>query len=348
MKELVSLLQNKYKDESFSGVVVIHQDNEEVFKMAGGYANRSFKVPNQVDTKFRIASVGKMFTAVAVLQLVEKGLIGLETKVIDFLQLNDTKISPDITIKQLLNHSSGIADYCEEDDGDEAWEELWKEHPIYHVRVLRDYLELFKNKPANFQPGEKFKYCSAGYILLGLVIEKVSNMDYFEYVRKNVFEPLHMKDTGFIQLDHVVENVAEGYELMDHGWERNIYTATPGPGPDGGATSTAQDLLIFIKALQEYRLINEELTNMMLSAQVIDEGSDGFKDYKWRYGFANYILLDDENKVVRGGHTGEEYGVSCRLYYYPEKNITVAILGNIGFCAGKLGWEIHDLIMNQY
>ncbi|WP_105614104.1 serine hydrolase domain-containing protein [Vallitalea okinawensis] len=347
MKELVNILDNKYEDESFSGVVVIHQDNKEIFSMAGGYANRSFKVPNQVETRFRIASVGKMFTAVAVLQLIEKGLINLETKVRDYLQLEDTKISKDVTIRHLLNHSSGIADYCEEADGDEAWELLWKERPIYHVRVLKDYLELFKDKSANFPPGEKFKYCNAGYVLLGLVIEKAAQMDYFEYVRKNIFEVLQMKDTDFIHLDHVVENVAEGYELMDHGWERNIYTATPGPGPDGGATSTAKDLLVFIKALQKGQLINEELTNMMLSPQIIDEEGDGFKGYKWRYGFANYILLDEEDRVVRGGHTGEEYGVSCRIYYYPEKNIDVAIVGNIGFCAGKLGWEIHDCIMNK-
>ena len=154
-----------------------------------------------------------------------------------------------------------------------------------------------------------------------------------------------MKDSCFISLDEVNENVAEGYEYIDGKWMRNIYTATPTAASDGGATSSAEDLIKFIQGLKENKLINKELTKKVLAPYVIDEESNGFRDYVWKYGYANYYLIDKDENIVRGGHTGEEYGVSSRLYYYPSLGIDVVILGNVGFSAGKLGWEIHDLII---
>lgn len=128
---------------------------------------------------------------------------------------------------------------------------------------------------------------------------------------------------------------------------RNIYTATPTAASDGGATSTVEDLIKFIQALKENKLINEDMTKKILTPYVIDEKSNGFRDYVWKYGYANYYLLDKDGSIVRGGHTGEEYGVSSRLYYYPSFGIDVVILSNVGFSAGKLGWEIHDLLVKE-
>ncbi|MTI66890.1 MAG: serine hydrolase [Firmicutes bacterium] len=352
--KLHKLMINKEKNEEFSGVVLIKRGEEEIFSGAYGYANRSFKVKNTLDTKFRIASITKMFTAISILKLIEKGKFDFDTEIVKYLKLKETKIPKEVNVYHLLTHTSGIADYFDEmNSDDEDWEKLWQNKPIYNMRSLSDYFPMFAyNKPV-FNVGEKFQYNGAGYILLGMVIEKASGMSYFNYVRKNIFKRLDMKNSDFLSLDKVYDNVAEGYEIVKDKDNntitcmRNIYTTTPNAASDGGSTSTANDLMIFIDALKNYRLLSSEMTKKILSPQVIYESADGFRGYKWRYGFANYLILDNNDNVIRGGHTGEEYGVSCRLYYYPKLNIDVVILSNQGLCAGSLGWDIHDIILDS-
>lgn len=342
--KLNKLLDNNNLLNTFSGVVLIKKNDEILFSYEGGYANRSWKVPNTLQTKFRIASISKMFTAVAIAQLVEKGLLDFDTKILDILELESTNISKNVTIHHLMTHTSGIADYYDESTGDEGWERLWEKRPIYNMRTLNDYLELFIDQKAVSEAGAQFKYNNAGYILLGLAIEKLTGNNYFDYVKNNIFDAIGMNDSCFISLDEVYENVAEGYEEINGKWMRNIYTATPTAASDGGAISTAEDLIKFSQALRESKLINEELTKKMLTPHVFEVESYG---YVWKYGYANNLLLDQEENIVRGGHTGEEYGVSGRLFYYPSLGIDVVILGNVGFTAGKLGWEIHDLLVKE-
>ena len=146
------------------------------------------------------------------------------------------------------------------------------------------------------------------------------------------------------------EEVAEGYIPITNegeeviGWKKNIYSTTPDPVGDGGATSTAGDLVKFPRALREGKLLSPQMTTDLLEPKVV-QNEDMFRGYHWRYGYGLNFILDQEEEIVRWGHTGEEDGVSCRLYYYPNEDLDVIILGNQSWCAGKLGWEIHDLIM---
>lgn len=345
------LLNERANSSDFSGVVLIKQDGKTVLSEAYGYANRSFLVKNTVDTRFRIASITKMFTAVAILQLIENKKISLETKVKDYLDLNNSAIPHGVTIFHLLTHTSGIADYFDEASGNDAWEKLWQEQPIYCVRKLTDYLPLFISKEPTSIVSEKFHYNGAGYILLGLVIEKASRLTYFDYVRENIFSKANMKNSDFLDLDKVYPLVAEGYEaIIDNnneicGWKKNIYSTTPEAASDGGSTSTALDLCNFLEALRENSLLSSEMTNMFFTPQVLDQAANGVRGYTWKYGFANQFLLDKNKNIFRGGHTGEEYGISCRLYYYPSLKVDVIILGNQGFCAGSLAWQIHDILI---
>lgn len=352
-EELIRLLGKKSNNNEFSGVVLIKKGDEEIFSGSYGYANRSWRIKNSLETRFRIGSISKMFTALAIMQLIEKGKFDLDTSIVKYLSLEDTKIPEEVTIHSLLTHTSGISDYFDENGSDDEWEKLWSEKPIYTVKTLSDYIQLFAYDEPKYKVGEKFQYNGAGYILLGLVIEKASGVTYFDYVRKNIFSKLNMKNTDFISLDEVYDNVAEGYEPVEDKegniilWKRNIYTATPTAASDGGATSTASDLIHFIQSLRSREILGEDMTKKILTPHVLDEGSNGFRDYIWKYGYANWFILDKDNNVIRGGHTGEEYGVSCRLYYYPSLNIDVAILGNQGWCAGSLGWDIHDMIIKS-
>jgi CubicO group peptidase (beta-lactamase class C family) len=323
-EELNQLLTAKIDKEEFSGAVLVKQDDGTLFEGAYGYANRSWKVKNQVDTRFRIASISKMFTAAAILQLVDAGQLSLDASVLECLGLRNTRIPMEATVYHMLTMTSGIADWFDETGDWEAnWAALCREHPIYLFRRNQDYLPLFVSEEPLAPVGEKHQYNGAGYILLGLIVEKLSGVSYFDYVRHNVFAKADMSRSDFLALDGIDDAVAEA---------------------DGGATSTAADLVRFSQALRNEGRLSPELTQEMLTPKVLqtDERTRG---YTWKYGYANAFLLDDDGQIVRWGHTGEEDGVSCRLYHYPEENLDVVILGNQSWCAGSLGWEIHDIVL---
>jgi CubicO group peptidase (beta-lactamase class C family) len=223
---------------------------------------------------------------------------------------------------------------------------------MYLFRRNEDYLPLFINTPPLFPVGEKHQYNGAGYILLGLIIEKLSGLSYFDYVRHHIFEKAQMTRSGFLPLDGVYEEVAEGYvPLMDQGdkvtgWKKNIYSTTVEAAADGGATSTAGDLGRFSQALREGQLLSAQWTREILTPKVL-ERAERLRGYTWKYGYGNLFLLDDTGQIVRWGHTGEEDGVSCRLYHYPRQDLDVVILGNQSWCAGSIAWEIHNLILDE-
>ena len=351
--QLHNLITNKSREEQFSGVILVRRAEEELFKAAYGFANRSWNISNTVHTRFRIASVSKMFTAVAVLQLIEANKLRLDTSIVDCLELKNTGIPKEATVQHMLTMTSGIADWFEESGNwEENWAALCREHPIYLFRRNEDYLPLFVNKPPVFPVGERHQYNGAGYILLGLVIEKISGLPYFDYVRQQIFQQAQMRRSDFVALDGVHEGVAEGYvPTMNSdgkitGWKKNIYSITPEAAADGGAISTVGDLARFSQALREGLFLSTEWTQEMLTPKVL-ERAERFKGYTWKYGYGTFFLLDDSDQVVRWGHTGEEDGVSCRLYYYPRQNLDVVILGNQSWCAGSVAWEIHDLILEN-
>lgn len=350
--KIARIIASAVRHQEFSGAVLVSQAGERLIFQGYGYANLTWRIRNTPQTHFRIASVGKMFTAAMVLHLIEQGKLSLETRLSDILDLQDTKIPSDATVYHMLTMTSGIADWSNEesDHFDEEWAEFCRVHPIYLFRKDADYLPVFANLDPYGPVGEKHRYNGAGYILLGLMIEKLTGMTYFDAVRQNIFIPAGMKDTEFLNLDDVTPGVAEGYiPVRDDrdvitSWKKNIYATTAGPAADGGATSTLEDCLRFSRSLREGKLISPEFTRAMLSPQVV-QSDDNYRGFQWRYGFGCFVLLNHEGQVVRWGHTGEEDGVSCRLLYYPQQDMDVIILGNQNECAGRLAWAIQDLFL---
>lgn len=353
-EQLSQILDKKSQTHQFSGVVHIQQGDCILFQGAYGYADRSWHIPNQLETRFRIASISKMFTAVAVLQLIQAGNLTLETHIGEILDLENTLIPPQVNLYHLLTMTAGIADWFDESGDWEAnWEALRIRHPLYLLRENRDYLPLFIHQEPEFLPGEKHKYSGASYILLGLAIEKVSGMTYKDFVRHNVFAKAGMQASDFIALDEPASNVAEGYipirDSQDsiRGWKKNIYSVTPEAAADGGATSTAADLVRFTQVLRNGQLLSPEWTQAILNPQVL-QSNQKVRGYTWKYGYANMFMLDDKGFIVRYGHTGEEDGVSCRLYHYPAFDLDVVLLGNQSWCSGSLAWELHDIILDRF
>jgi len=349
--QLTRQLNKRVRENQFSGAVLIRRGKTDLFRRAYGFANRTWKIPNTPETRFRIASVGKMFTAAAVMQLIEAEKFSLDTRVVKYLKLKGTKIPAEATVYHMLTMTSGIADWSdEESENFEAeWKQFCRDHPLYLFRRDADYLPIFSQLEPYHALGEKHRYNGAGYMLLGLMIEKAAGLSYFDYIRQNIFARAGMKHSDFLDLDDVSPNVAEGYVPIEDEsggivrWRKNIYSTTAGGAADGGSTSTLDDLVRFSRALRTGRLVARQLADSMLTPKVVADEDDP----RWRYGFGCFILLDDEEQIVRWGHTGEEDGVSCRLAYYPAQNLDVLILGNQSSCAGRVARDIHKTLYGE-
>ena len=240
-----AMIDSAVKADEFSGVVLVARADKPIYNKAFGMANKEKNQSNNVETKFNLASIGKVFTQVAIGQLLKQNRISLDDKLGKFLPDYPNKDAREkVTVRHLLTMTSGIPDF---------FGEKFMKTPKEKIRSLKDYIELFADQPLGFEPGSKNQYSNGGYILLGAIIEKVSGQNYYDYVQKNIFDPLEMKDTKFFESDEKVGNLAEGYTdmLAEKGKRRNNLDTRPAKGSSaGGGYSTAPDLLRFSSALQ--------------------------------------------------------------------------------------------------
>ncbi|MEX0974476.1 MAG: serine hydrolase domain-containing protein [Bacillota bacterium] len=157
----------------FSGVVLVEHDGAPVIREARGHANRSDLIPNEMGTRFGIASGGKISTAVSIYQLIEQGILRLGATIGEILDIPLGRIDPAVTVAQLLTHTSGIPDYFDEENMDD-YSSIWDEKPVYTLRSPKDFLPLFSAKEMCFHPGDRFKYSNSGFVVLGMVLESVT------------------------------------------------------------------------------------------------------------------------------------------------------------------------------
>jgi len=321
---LQKCIQDQSRREEFSGVVFVTQGDKVLFAESYGQANRAESVPNEINTKFQIASGCKIFTSVAICQLVEKGLLDFDTPLKNCVDVHFPNYHSDICVKHLLTHTSGITSYFEE-DVDDDYEALWKNVPMYRIREPRDFLPLFKDKRMKFLPGQKFDYNDAGYILLGLIVESLGGMSFSKYVEENVFAPAGMKDSGYFRTDQLPAGTAFSYinEPKTDSWRTNFFAVPIKGAPDGGAYTTAPDTHSFWKALFKYGLVNRHLTDSLLQSQV----STGRKSPYTDYGYGLWINRED-NATKKYFVEGLDPGVAFRSAVYPNKELTLTMIGN--------------------
>ena len=259
-------------EDKFSGVVLITQGNAPLFSGAYGDASRSWAVKNTMQIRFDTASITKLFTAVAALQLIEQKRLAFDTGVIDYLNLTGTNIAKEVNIFHLLTHTSGIGDDADEEAG-EDYADVWKTKANYTVTETVDFLPQFIHKPPNFPPGQGCRYCNVGYLLAGLLIEQASGQPYRDYVRQHIFAPAGVANTEFFAMDRVNHNVAEGADpIRDEagqitGWKRDVFSYPPIGSPDAGAQVTAADLDRFLRGVQRGELLSPTLTTAFLTPQ---------------------------------------------------------------------------------
>jgi CubicO group peptidase (beta-lactamase class C family) len=327
LARLDARLRGWAEQRDLSGVALITRADEVEFEGYFGLANRADGVPVRPGTRFGLASLTKMFTAVAVADAVHQRLVAFETPVISVLppELRPSTLRPDVTVHHLLTHSSGIADYFEEDvpDGGADYAGLWHDRPCYRMRRPADFLPLFADLPPYREPGERFQYSNAGYILLGLLLEELTRLPYPEAIQQAVFEPAEMAGSGFFALDEVHQNIATGYLRPagpDQPWRTNVYSIPAVGGPDGGAFATAVDCDRFLRAFDDGTLTGAALRDAMLTRHlpIEDGGAIG-------YG----IFLTGEGRGRRYGHGGGDPGCGVLIHRLPELDTHVIVLCNV-------------------
>jgi CubicO group peptidase (beta-lactamase class C family) len=258
---------------------------------------------------------------------VERGLLSFDdplwAHVPDVL---DAETARSIRIEHLLSHSSGLGDYLDE----------MKDSPQVRYRTLDDFLGLVRGDTLQFQPGEKFGYSNAGYLLLGRVIEAVSGENYYDYVRDHIYEPAAMLRAGAEPQDQVIDDLAVGYdkEFTEEGvrFRNNRFVVGLRGGPAGGGYATILDLLSFANALQRGELLDEELVAVLTSAKP-DLGST-------RYGYG--FTVDTERNIV--GHSGGFAGVSANLDIFLDHGFVGIVLSNYRGAISPVVTKIRDLV----
>ena len=293
------------KEDRFSGVIVVARAGKPVFGKAYGYADREKKVPNDLETRFRIGSMNKMFTSVAIAQLVQAGKVAYTDSVAKVLpDYPDKEIARRVTIHHLLTHTSGLGDFF--------GPEFAKKKDTLHT--LQDYLALFAGKPLRFEPGTSWTYSNAGMIVAGLVVERVSGESYFDYVRKHIYAPAGMKDSGTFDKTRPQPDQSIGYTKDEGKWVPNFDTLPLMGSSAGGGDSTGPDLVRFASALKSGKLVSPEFVALITTGKVD----------KYAYGF-----VDDQVAGARVvGHGGGAPGMNANLDIYWDTDTAVVVLAN--------------------
>lgn len=318
--------------EPFSGVVSLRHRNAIVFERAYGTALRSESIPNQIDTRFQIASGCKIFTSVAICQLIERGVLSPTTLLADCVNVPFPQFDPHITIHQLLTHTSGIPDYFNEAVMTD-YEALWQHNPMYTFRRPADFLPLFQNHPMQSPAGAAFAYNNAGFVLLGLIIEQCTATRFSDYVTEHIFRVCDMHDSGYFAADQLPPRTASSYiENADGTWRSNIYAIPIIGGGDGGAYTTAADMARFWQGLAEYRLLNSESTNRLITPQVATQRAAPYS----HYGYGIWIETSG-NGIRKRFVEGSDPGVAFRSSIYPEQQLMLTLLGN----TGRVLWSVY-------
>jgi CubicO group peptidase (beta-lactamase class C family) len=329
--ELVTSLRKRLDDavavDLFSGAVLVAKDGKTVFAHAYGLADREKKTPNTLKTRFRLGSMNKMFTAVATLQLVQNGKLDLKAPLGNYLtDYKNKDVASKVTIEQLLSHTGGT--------GDIFGPEFDKNR--LELKTLQDYVKLYGNRGPEFEPGSQWKYSNYGFLLLGVIVEKVSGQSYYDYVRDHIFKPAGMIATASEPEDQVVADRSTGYMRSEGtGWQPNTDTLPYRGTSAGGGYSTVEDLLKFATALQTNKLLKPQYTEMLTTGKV--ETPNGGR---YAYGFQEASV----NGTRCFGHGGGAPGMNGELKICPGPGYVVAVLANLDPSAAT---RVADFITNR-
>lgn len=316
-------IARKAGETDFSGVISLSPlGTGASLDLVFGYADRANRIPNNVETRFAMASGCKIFTAVAVGLLVQEGRLELGTHLAECVRSRELHFASKVTIGQLLNHTSGIPDYFSE-EAQSDYAALWRERPCYSMTSTRDFLPLFEKGEMKAPPGTGFLYSNAGFILLGLVVEELTGQDFRDFVAERIFRSCGMTRTGYFAMDALPENTAYGYlPQRENEWRTNIFAVPSIGGPDGGAFTTAGDMRRFWTALLTGRVLSRKTVDRFISPSV--RASDD--DDSLHYGCGVWLRESHGNWIV--SVEGSDPGVSMESLVSLSDNLVATVLSN--------------------
>jgi CubicO group peptidase (beta-lactamase class C family) len=305
ISRMEEVIQSFVAKKQFMGSVLVARGSDILLDKGYGFANLEWNIPNSPKTKFRLGSITKQFTAASILLLQERGKLNVNDPVKKYMP--DAPAAWDkITIFNLLTHTAGIPNFTS-----------FPDYPSIKpfAKTPEQLVALFRDKPLDFEPGEKWNYSNSGYILLGYLIEKISGQKYDQFVRENIFKPLGMADSGYDANATVIQNRASGYSPSVDGLVNAGYINMTIPLSAGGLYSTVDDLLRWEQGL---------FGGKLLTSASLKEMTTPFKsDYAFGLGVRTvngHQLMD---------HNGGIEGFNTELAYYPEDKLTVVVLGNV-------------------
>jgi CubicO group peptidase (beta-lactamase class C family) len=314
-RQLVAALRKRLEDETdsdrFAGAVLVARKGEPIFAQGYGLADREHNIPNTLETGFSLASMNKMFTAVALMQQVQAGKVALDDPLEKYLpDYPNKELAAKVTIGELLTNTGGTGD---------IWGPEYDQHRL-ELRTPQDYIHLYGNRALRFEPGSRYEYSNFGFILVGAVIEKVSGQSYSDYVHQHVFNPAGMTSTSLGMDDKAIPNISVEYTKMRaSSWTPVTDPPTNGGSPAGGGISTVGDLLRFADALRLNKLLDAQHTKLMTTGRVANPfGFDA-------YGFG--VQTNNGNQCF--GHNGGSRGVNGDLEMCQDSSYTVVTLANI-------------------
>ena len=314
----------KENGEGFSGVFSVTTPDGILYQQAHGHRNKAEQLPNTTDTAFAIASGTKLFTGLAINKLINEKKLSLEDKLHDLLPHNLKQIDKRVNVFHLLTHTSGVGDYIDEEaeeDEDNPLPNLFDQYPTHLWTRLEYYLQMITPLPPKFEPGERYGYSNAGYILLGLVIEAISGVSYQQFVTDAIITPYGLTRTGFYRTDALPTNTAIGYmqdEDIDE-WHTNIFSVPILGGSDGGLYTCAADIDKLWRSI--------DLTSDMFKShvQIEDDGSES-------YGLGVYHYHADGKQAHFA--VGGDAGVGFFTAYYPKSKVVISGFSNTGWIDG--------------
>jgi CubicO group peptidase (beta-lactamase class C family) len=311
--------------EHFTGSILVVRDGTAVMSKGYGMANYEWNIPNTPHTVFRLGSITKQFTGMAIMILQERGKLKVNDPICKYLD-NCPAPWQSITIRHLLTHTSGIPNYT-------AFPDFAAKNAVQPY-TSASLVETFRDKPLAFTPDEKFDYSNSGYHLLGLIIEKASGTTYANFLRDNIFVPLGMKQSGYDDTRTVVPQRASGYEWSENGYANAPYINMLIPYAAGSLYSTTEDLLLWDRALYTDKLVTHSTLKEI------------FAPFKNNYGYGWMIHQTPDGQMTE--HAGGIFGFSTTIRRFPAKQVTVIVLGNNSSAqSSRIGSDLSAIVLGR-
>jgi len=308
------LMQQYEKIGQFSGAVLVADNGNIIYKKAFGYANMDLDVPNQVNTKFRIASMTKAFTAMLIMQLVEEGKVQLDAKVTTYLPDYPKSQGDNITVHHLLTHTSGMLNYTNIDG-------FWA-NETRNPYTMEQLVKVFSDSALIDTVGTKYRYNNGGYVLLGAIVENVTGKTFEQALNEKILKSLAMKNSGYDKPGTILKNRASAYNKTLLGYQPSPYQDMTSVSAAGCMYSTVDDLFHWDRALYTEKLLSESLKQRMFTPNLNNYG------YGWGIGKEKVGNKADSVTVI--AHNGGVNGFTSRIMRVPEDQHLVILLRNVG------------------